>query len=44
MVPAHWGARVGDLIAMVPAVFPCPDQKVSATGVGGAEALDACFS
>ncbi|HEY7303234.1 MAG TPA: hypothetical protein VH601_03920 [Bryobacteraceae bacterium] len=30
---AHWGKRKGDLIAMVPRVFPRPDFMVSATGV-----------
>src|SRR5215472_10957480 len=30
---AHWGKRRGDLIAMVPRVFPRPDLMVSATGV-----------
>jgi uncharacterized membrane protein len=30
---AHWGKRRGDLIAMVPRVFPRPDLLVSATGV-----------
>jgi uncharacterized membrane protein len=30
---AHWGKRRGDLIAMVPRVFPRPDMMVSATGV-----------
>jgi hypothetical protein len=30
---AHWGKRSGDLIAMVPRVFPRPDLMVSATGV-----------
>jgi uncharacterized membrane protein len=30
---AHWGRRRGDLIAMVPSVFPRPDLMVSATGV-----------
>jgi uncharacterized membrane protein len=30
---AHWGKRRGDLIAMVPGVFPRPDLLVSATGV-----------
>ncbi len=30
---AHWGARRGDLIAMVPRSFPRPDLMVSATGV-----------
>jgi uncharacterized membrane protein len=30
---AHWGTRRGDLIAMVPRVFPRPDLMVSATGV-----------
>jgi uncharacterized membrane protein len=30
---AHWGRRRGDLIAMVPRVFPRPDLMVSATGV-----------
>jgi uncharacterized membrane protein len=30
---AHWGKRRGDLIAMVPRVFPRPDLIVSATGV-----------
>jgi uncharacterized membrane protein len=29
---AHWGKRRGDLIAMVPRVFPRPDLTVSATG------------
>jgi len=30
---AHWGKRRGDLMAMVPRVFPRPDLMVSATGV-----------
>ena len=30
---AHWGKRRGDLIAMVPRVFPRSDLMVSATGV-----------
>jgi uncharacterized membrane protein len=30
---AHWGKQRGDLIAMVPRVFPRPDLMVSATGV-----------
>ena len=30
---AHWGKRRGDLIAMVPRVFPRPDLMVNATGV-----------
>jgi uncharacterized membrane protein len=30
---AHWGKRRGDLIAMVPRVFPRPDRMVSTTGV-----------
>ena len=30
---AHWGKRRGDLIAMVPRLFPRPDRIVSATGV-----------
>jgi uncharacterized membrane protein len=30
---AHWGKRRGDLIAMVPRVFPRPDLMVSVTGV-----------
>jgi uncharacterized membrane protein len=30
---AHWGTRRGDLIAMVPGVFPRPDVMVSLTGV-----------
>lgn len=30
---AHWGKRRGDLIAMVPRVFPRPELMVSATGV-----------
>jgi uncharacterized membrane protein len=30
---AHWGKRRGDLIAMVPPVFPRPDLMVTATGV-----------
>lgn len=30
---AHWGKRRGDLIAMVPSVFPRPELMVSATGV-----------
>jgi uncharacterized membrane protein len=30
---AHWGKRRGDLIAMVPRVFPRPELIVSATGV-----------
>src|ERR1700757_3901822 len=30
---AHWGKRRGDLIAMVPRVFPRPDLMVSATGM-----------
>jgi uncharacterized membrane protein len=30
---AHWGKRRGDLIAMVPPVFPRPDVLVSLTGV-----------
>jgi uncharacterized membrane protein len=30
---AHWGKRRGDLIAMVPRVFPRPDLMVSLTGV-----------
>jgi uncharacterized membrane protein len=30
---AHWGKQRGDLIAMVPRVFPRPDLLVSATGV-----------
>jgi uncharacterized membrane protein len=30
---AHWGKRRGDLIAMVPRVFPRPDLMVSSTGV-----------
>ena len=30
---AHWGKRRGDMIAMVPRVFPHPDRIVSATGV-----------
>ena len=30
---AHWGERRGDLIAMVPRIFPRPDLMVSATGV-----------
>jgi len=30
---AHWGKRRGDLIAMVPRVFPRPDLMVSATGL-----------
>jgi uncharacterized membrane protein len=30
---AHWGKRRGDLIAMVPRIFPRPDLMVSATGV-----------
>jgi uncharacterized membrane protein len=30
---AHWGRRRGDLIAMVPRVFPRPDLMVTATGV-----------
>jgi uncharacterized membrane protein len=30
---AHWGKRRGDLVAMVPRVFPRPDRMVSATGV-----------
>jgi uncharacterized membrane protein len=29
----HWARRRGDLIAMVPSVFPRPDLMVSATGV-----------
>jgi uncharacterized membrane protein len=29
---AHWGKRRGDMIAMVPRVFPRPDLMVSATG------------
>ena len=30
---AHWGKRRGDLIAMVPRIFPRPDLMVSVTGV-----------
>jgi uncharacterized membrane protein len=30
---AHWGKQRGELIAMVPRVFPRPDLMVSATGV-----------
>jgi uncharacterized membrane protein len=30
---AHWGKRRGDLVAMVPRVFPRPDRMVSVTGV-----------
>jgi uncharacterized membrane protein len=30
---AHWGKSRGDLIAMVPRVFPRPDLMVSATGL-----------
>ena len=30
---AHWGRQRGDLVAMVPGVFPRPDLMVSATGV-----------
>jgi len=30
---AHWGKRRGDLVAMVPRVFPRPELMVSATGV-----------
>ena len=30
---AHWGKQRGDLIAMVPRVFPHPDLIVTATGV-----------
>ena len=30
---AHWGKRRGDLMAMVPRVFPRPDRMVNATGV-----------
>ena len=30
---AHWGKGRGELIAMVPRVFPRPDLMVSATGV-----------
>src|SRR5215467_363603 len=30
---AHWGKQRGDLIAMVPRVFPRPELMVSATGV-----------
>jgi uncharacterized membrane protein len=30
---AHWGERRGELVAMVPRVFPRPDLIVSATGV-----------
>jgi uncharacterized membrane protein len=30
---AHWGRRRGDLIAMVPSVFPRADLMVSVTGV-----------
>lgn len=30
---AHWGKRKGDLMAMVPRVFPRPDLMVSVTGV-----------
>ena len=30
---AHWGKRRGDLIAIVPRLFPRPDLMVSATGV-----------
>lgn len=30
---AHWGKRRGELVAMVPRVFPRPDLIVSVTGV-----------
>ncbi len=30
---AHWGKRRGDLVAMVPRVFPRPDLMVCITGV-----------
>ena len=30
---AHWGRRRGDLVRMVPSVFPRPDVLVTVTGV-----------